>query len=262
MIALTSAGDDATVESQANARRLSEGWKRHVHRGRRGDPCVYCDETPERGAGTMDHVFAQNLHTVIPDNVLTVPACRPCNERKFFGDHVLHNYVTFSNDRHRTPDLIEHVNKIARAMKRRQSPLGEAAHQAFTTRKQVDPLRLGGPLAVEMGANAGPLMETLAMMVRGLYFANHGQILPPSCPTQAKLLTREEGESWVQLLAQWPELWVSERGGCEWMMYTGPADPHGVLCLMWINGVYFMGASGEFVDDDDEDSTVPSPPLS
>jgi hypothetical protein len=216
---------------------------------------------PERGVATMDHVFAENLHTVIPANALTVPACRPCNERKSLGDHVLHNYVTFSNDRNRTPDLIDHVNKIARAMVRRQSPLGEPAHQAFTIRKQVDLLRLGGPLPVEMGANAEPLMETLAMMVRGLYFANHGQILPPSCPTQAQLLTREEGESWLQLLARSPELWLSKQGGgCEWMMFTSPRDPHSVLCLMWINGVYFSGASGEFVDDDVEHSTVPSPP--
>jgi len=97
-------------------------------------------------------------------------------------------------------------------------------------------------------------------MVRGLYFANHGQILPPSCPTQAKLLTCEGGEWWAGRLAQLPELWVSERGGCEWMMYTSPADPHSVYCLMWINGVYFEGASGKLVDDDDE-SAGPSPPL-
>ena len=253
--------EDDTNHSQSKIRRLPEGWKRHIHRGRRGDPCVYCGETPERGVGTMDHVFAQNLHTVIPDNALTVPACRPCNECKCLGDHVLHNYVTFSDDRNRTPDLTEHVNKIARAMTRRQSPLGAAAHQAFTIRKQVDPLRLGGPLPVEMGANVAPMMETLAMMVRGLYFAAHGQILPPSRPTQAKVLTREEGESWVQLLAQSSELWLSERGGCEWMMYTSPTDPHSVYCLMCISGVYFMGASGEFVDYDDEDSIGPSPPL-
>jgi hypothetical protein len=209
----------------------------------------------------MDHVFAQNLYTVIPDNVLTVPACRPCNERKFLGDHVLHNYVTLSDDRHRTPDLIDHLNKIARAIMPRQSPLGEAAHRAFTIRRQVNPLRLGGPLPVIMGPNADLLLETLAMMVRGLYFANHGQILPPSCPTQAKLLTREEGESWAELLAQLPEVWVGEQGGgCEWMMGTDPVDPHSVLCLMWVNGVYFEGASGKLVDDDDE-STAPSPPL-
>jgi hypothetical protein len=45
------------------------------------------------------------------------------------------------------------------------------------------------------------------------------------------------------------------------MMYTSPADPHSVYCLMCIDGVYFIGASGEFVDDDDEDSTEPVPPL-
>ena len=161
--------------------------------------------------------------------MLTVPACRPCNERKFLGDHVLHNYVTFSNDRHRTPDHFDHLHKIARAMKRRQSPLGPAAHQAFKIRKQVDPLRLGGPLPVEMESNAALLMETLEMMVWGLYFANHGQILPPSCPTQANLLTREQGESWLHLLTGLPELWVGEQSGCEWMMVTDPVDPHSVL---------------------------------
>src|SRR5829696_3890540 len=175
MSAPTPVDEDDTNHSQSKIRRLPEGWKRHIRRGRRGDPCVYCGETPERGVGTMDHVFAENLHTVIPDNALTVPACRPCNECKSVGDHVLHNYVTFSDDRNRTPDLTEHVNKIARAMTRRQSPLGAAAHQAFTIREQVDPLRLGGPLPVEMGANAEPLMETLSMMVSGLCFAAHEQ---------------------------------------------------------------------------------------
>jgi hypothetical protein len=259
----TPLGDDAAVASQPIARRLPAGWKHHIRRGRRGDPCVYCGETPERGAGTMDHVFAQNLHTVIPDNVLTVPACRPCNERKFLGDHVLHNYVTFHQDRHRTADLIGHVEKIGRATRRGQSPLGEVAHRAFTIRKQVDPLRLGGPLPVDMGANAEPLLETLAMMVRGLYFANHGQILPPSCSTEAELLTREEGESWVRLLAQSPELWLGEQGDgdCAWMMFTSPTDPHSVYCPMCIDGVYFVGASGEFLDDDDEDPTEPVPPV-
>jgi len=66
-----------------------------------------------------------------------------------------------------------------------------------------------------MGPNVELLLETLAMMVRGLYSANHGQILPPSCPTQAKLLTREEGESWLHLLAGLPELWTGKLDGCE-----------------------------------------------
>jgi len=44
------------------------------------------------------------------------------------------------------------------------------------------------------------------------------------------------------------------------MMSTDAVDPYSVLCLMWINGVYFEGASGKLVDDDDE-SAGPSPPL-
>src|SRR5215212_11228532 len=105
MTAPAPADDDVTDQSPAEARRLPEGWKWHIRRGRRGDPCVYCGETPQRGAGTMDHVFAENLFTVIPDNALTVPACKPCNLRKEPGDHVLHNYVTFHVDRNRTADL-------------------------------------------------------------------------------------------------------------------------------------------------------------
>ena len=91
-------------------------------------------------------------------------------------------------------------------------------------------------------------------MIRGLYFANHGRVLPSSCPTQAKVLTREEGDRWAELLARSWGLWVAQQGDaeCVWMMFTSPGDPESVLCLHSFNGVYFAGVSGTFVDNADE----------
>ena len=83
----------------------------------------------------MDHLFADNLFIVLPDNVLTVPACQLCNKRKEPGDHVLRDYVTFHVDRNRTSDLQDHLEKIARSTTRWRSAVQRCAPRPRTNAK-------------------------------------------------------------------------------------------------------------------------------
>jgi len=43
------------------------------------DTCVYCGVNP---GATDDHVIPRSYFRVVPQNVITVPCCRACNERK------------------------------------------------------------------------------------------------------------------------------------------------------------------------------------
>jgi hypothetical protein len=162
--------------------------KRRLHQGKRGKPCVYCG-----GAApgiTMDHVFAETLFDPVPPDALTVPACEPCNQIKAVGDEALHIVITVSDDAMQSPTVMGHIEEIARAIERNQSPIAAAAWNAFRIRRQVDPLQLGGPVPLTFDSTA--LYTTLKMAVRGLVFKVHGRILPASCPVAVTPLQQSE----------------------------------------------------------------------
>jgi len=53
--------------------------------------CVYCGRRP---GDTVDHVPPQNLYTApLPQNLLTVPCCGPCNQAKRMDDDYLREYL-------------------------------------------------------------------------------------------------------------------------------------------------------------------------
>ncbi len=64
--------------------------KRQKHEQGEGT-CVYCGY---EGPITREHVFARRLFLVKDKEMVTVPTCETCNQKKELGDKDLHLYVT------------------------------------------------------------------------------------------------------------------------------------------------------------------------
>jgi hypothetical protein len=234
--------------------RSIDWTKRKLVQGKRGKPCVYCGGAAP--GTTMDHVFAKTLFDPVPRDAITVQACKPCNELKAVGDEALHVVVTVSNDAMRSPADITHFMEIARAVQRNRSPVGIAAWQAVRIRKQVDPLRLGGPFPVHFDGTA--LNTTLEMIVRGLFFKVHGRILPASCSVTVMEMTQSEAPSWLRVLVSDPDHHMGQRGemDVQWVMSsTDFHDEHSAMCvLLFKRGVFYLGTTGEFARDEGGDA--------
>lgn len=240
--------DDKMLRMLSHEELRALDWtKRRLIQGKKGKPCVYCG-----GAAcgdTMDHVFPETLFDPVPLDAITVPSCRVCNGSKSLGDEALRTVVTLSDDAMPIPNLPTHLNNIARATARNQSPVGKAAWEAYRIRKQVDPLRMGGPLPVQIDGTE--LYAALRMMVRGLYFAVHGRILPTECPVEVDECEQERGATGLSYLLSDPDHYLGQRGAkdVQWLMSSPDiGGKNSALCmLLFRGGVFYYGRTGEFV---------------
>ena len=90
-------------------------------RGKSGD-CTYCQR---RVADTRDHVVPRALFTPpLPKNLVTVPACNECNQRKGEDDDYLRDYLAtdFAGSGSSIADTLLR-GKIRRSVARNQSEL-------------------------------------------------------------------------------------------------------------------------------------------
>lgn len=232
----------------------SIGWtKRRLFQGKKGKPCVYCGGAAP--GTTMDHVFAETLFDPVPLDALTVPACKPCNGLKAIGDEALHVVVTVSQDAMPSPSDLTHVEEIVRATLRNQSPVGLAAWKAVQTRKQVDPLLLGGALPLPVHFDGTALNTTLEMTLRGLFFKVHGRILPATCPITVRKMTQSQASFRLRAILSDPDHHMGQRGDMDvqWVMSsTDFHDENSVVCvLLFKRGAFYLGGTGGFARDDD-----------
>ena len=87
--------------------------------------CVYCRQRP---GSTADHVPPQNLYPApLPQNLVTVPCCGPCNQAKRMDDDYLREYL-----------VIEAAGQ--------GHPIAEAIFQGPLLRASVDPYYKRTPL--------------------------------------------------------------------------------------------------------------------
>jgi len=139
--------------------------------------CVYCQINP---ATTMDHVVPRCLFVPpLPQDMVTVPVCQPCNIEKSKNDDYLRDMLIVDihcSDHPVAKALI--VGKMKRAM---QSNRSKIARDAVKSLRLAPTFTTGGiylgdfpsmPLEWE---RANEIYKTIA---RGLYFKLRGQRFP------------------------------------------------------------------------------------
>lgn len=176
----------------ARLRRCETLSRRHRHEQRKGI-CVYCGLT---GPITRDHVFPRTLFPVLDKNMITVPCCAQCNAAKGNGDHDLRNFVTLDRFGSRHPNAVWHARKMSKAPATSLVNLrSSATHQDVITLLSAT----GAEIAIALQApyRMERVIQTVEMMVRGLYFHKFGTRLANECPIEVLPIPSEHfAEFW------------------------------------------------------------------
>jgi len=137
--------------------------------------CVYCGE---KEATTMDHVAPKCLFgDPKPPNLITVPACADCNNRKSQDDTLLRDALAVDID-NKHP-IAKHLldTKVKRAVQRNRSEIARLIAKASEAQPRFDyeGKSLGDAHRVDLAS--GTMDRILSRMVRGLYCSETGEIL-------------------------------------------------------------------------------------
>jgi hypothetical protein len=139
--------------------------------------CVYCGH----GDGeTVDHVPPKLLLArPYPKNLLTVPACRKCNASFQTNDEYTRFVVAVDLRTAEQPDAQSKMPAIMRSLQKPEA-LGFARYllSQMTDTTVLGPN--GRPMAQAVEADRARLNATGERMVRGLFFIESGEPLPPS----------------------------------------------------------------------------------
>ncbi len=130
--------------------------------------CIYCQTNPKQ---TNDHVPPKGLfREPRPPNLITVPACLPCNNG-FGGDDDYFLNLALEWAASRSDDGRGVAQKRLRSMKRKE---GRNVWKHFFAK--VKPVEVYSPAglylanSLEFSLDTGRLLRTVNRMIRGLYF--------------------------------------------------------------------------------------------
>jgi len=131
------------------------------------DACAYCGEEREL---TDDHVPPKLLlEEPFPDNLITVPACAPCNHGFQRDDEYTRDMVALDFRAGRNATAAAKVPKVFRSLQRKESARyrGYVGSQLKPT-ELVDPL--GRPLSLRASPDRDRIENTGKHIMRGLHF--------------------------------------------------------------------------------------------
>lgn len=145
--------------------------------------CVYCDTDI---ADTRDHVIPRCLFVPpYPASLITVPACRECNERKAIDDSFFRDYLTldFAGSTSPAAETLLH-GKVRRAVARNRSELGRTVLRSST----VEPFYTKGGIYLGDFAQApvddARFVPLFRRIIRGLYFHYTNERIPLTYPVE------------------------------------------------------------------------------
>lgn len=139
--------------------------------------CVYCGVTTDV---TDDHVPPKCLfQPPLPSNLITVPACRTCNERFGLDDEYFKTAMVFRWDTDAHPVALARRESALRAVAREQA-IG--FRRLFTDSLESAPIVLRSGIFVEEGgrfdADINRIRAVVKRIVRGLHYTKLGITLP------------------------------------------------------------------------------------
>jgi hypothetical protein len=139
--------------------------------------CIYCGATDNI---TDDHVPPKCLfERPLPSNLVTVPACRSCNEQLGLDDEYFKTAMVFRWDADVHPVAVARRGSAMRAMARDQA---RGFLRLFTDTLQSTPIVLRSGIYVGEGgrfvADMNRIRSVVRRIVRGLHYAKLGVVLP------------------------------------------------------------------------------------
>lgn len=139
--------------------------------------CIYCNEVKEL---TKDHIPPQSFfHKPKPSNLITVPACRKCNNSFDLDDEYMYYIILMRHDvgEHKSGKL--HLKKLERMFKKRNKlPF------AKSIAKKTEEVDLYTPSGIYLGKTGRYLPDGERMqkfmkrITQGLYYYETNRILP------------------------------------------------------------------------------------
>ena len=213
---------------------------------RRPRTCVYCGAD---GKLTREHVIPRSLFITMDPQMITVRACADCQREKGYGDDDLREFVNMDWAGSQHPDAPKQLEKIARATLINRSKLGDAFRrhgepQALTS---AAGLYFGDVWAIPIADGNKDMFRTLEYVVRGLYFHEMRQPLPPECPVVVQHIPALEAPALLARLREVPHRGPTIKGNLVawWSSFHAEEDPLATAWLLVFNDrVYFLGFTG------------------
>ncbi len=211
-------------------------------------PCAYCGGP----GGTRDHVFPVALFTrPLPPDLITVPACRACQDRKSGGEGDLRDYIATHFRAAQHPNALGLQLKVERAIAGNYSQLPPGAvggHVQGVMIRQRSPAGLVLPDLVAVPFHFGPMYLTVEMVVRGLYAHTFGAPASPDLPVEVTRIREVDSAGFrSQFEANVPSGAWSQRGNgvVAWLCGLEQETNSAVFTLVFHHAIAWSAIVGE-----------------
>jgi hypothetical protein len=162
---------------------------------------------------TVDHVIPRALFERDSDSLIRVPSCQECQDTKHVGEERLRDLARLDVGGSDHEDALAQVLRIGRAHLRGPG----RSTERIMARKQIEVTSFGGIYlgeAFEIDWDFAPIVRTMELIVRGLWFHVHREPLPRHADVGVSFippLARQQIHRW---LARFPvtELFVLGNG--------------------------------------------------
>ena len=219
--------------------------KRKKHEQREGT-CVYCGKD---GPITREHVFAERLFEVLDPQMVTVPACEPCNTKKELGDKDLDIYITGHIGGSQHPDAVAHARRIIEHANNRTKRWLRKSLREATPVDLVTDEGIVVDQAIEFPFNDERIIKALEMSIRGLHYYETETMLPVGYPVFVREISWSEAVTYVTELSKLVPVTPTVKGNhVVWWQSFGVSDmpletKSWIICFN--NWVVYDGSTGE-----------------
>jgi hypothetical protein len=212
---------------------------------RRVDNCVYCGAV---GPVTREDPIPKVLFRTLDKEMIKVPACFACNQRKSKGDRDLRNFVTLHIGGSRHPDAMAHAERMVESNQKTREWLERSLITAAPVPVPSEPDGYG----LEIDFNKERIFDSLALTVRGLYYHETGEMLPPECPVDVREVPHDQFYAVLQALAPHHRVEPRVKGNLVawWVPFFPPeGDRENAAWLIVFNdGVAFIALTGRLAE--------------
>jgi hypothetical protein len=210
--------------------------------------CAYCGAT---GEVTRDHVIPRALFITMDVQMITVPACAACQREKGYGDDDLRDFVNLDWAGSQHPNALKQLERIARATLVERSKFGRAFTKGGVDQELVTGAGIYFGEVHAVPIDSRDMFNTLEYIVRGLYFHEMKQRLPPESPVVIKHVPPLQARELLTKLRELPHRGPTVKGNTVawWASFHPEGEPETTLWLLVFNDrVYFLGSTGTLAE--------------
>jgi hypothetical protein len=144
--------------------------------------CVLCGKRP---ATSKEHIPPQCLFRKKPEQYLTVPACKQCNDSTTLADDDLQVYMVSASIRTEEGKAMYETRVRPKLFK---NPATKARWSERLTHVPLDIPGLGRVMYLAMRADPDRFEASVGKLIRGLYWWHRGEMLGQEVPIRMRML--------------------------------------------------------------------------